>query len=335
MRRKSKEMENRKEKKKLRIAVKKLERPRAGVIILWILLIGSVSFGIYKNFTAIDIKTVHEKEIVEEKIVDTSNIESFVKNFAKEYHSWKNDSDSLNVRATALAEYLTEDLQKKDAEMVRIDCPTSAAVSDVQIWELEQKDSKTEYSIVYSVTQIITETTTQTVTQTDTTQELAEEEEPIEVTTEVPVEETKEVTMAYQITVYMDKEGNMVIVQNPTVCALPEKSAYIPEEKVSDGTVSTEDSAEITEFLQTLFNLYPTATEKELSYYAKDGVLKPVLNDSLVFDSLSDVIFTTVDEKVNVLLYVKYLDQNTKTTQISQYELVLEKGENWMITDVK
>ena len=32
------------------------------VIALWLVLIASVSFGVYKNFTAIDMHTVHEKK---------------------------------------------------------------------------------------------------------------------------------------------------------------------------------------------------------------------------------------------------------------------------------
>ena len=34
------------------------------VIALWVVLIASVSFGVYKNFTAIDQHTTHEKEII-------------------------------------------------------------------------------------------------------------------------------------------------------------------------------------------------------------------------------------------------------------------------------
>lgn len=57
---------------------------KKSVIVLWILLIGSLAFGIYKNFTAIDQHTVHEKEIVESNIVDTNAIESFTKDFVKD-----------------------------------------------------------------------------------------------------------------------------------------------------------------------------------------------------------------------------------------------------------
>ena len=63
---------------------------RKMVLVLWLLL-SSLSFGIYKNFTAIDQHTTHEKVVVKEKIVNTSGVENFTVDFAKEYFSWKND----------------------------------------------------------------------------------------------------------------------------------------------------------------------------------------------------------------------------------------------------
>ncbi len=45
------------------------------------------------------------------------------------------------------------------------------------------------------------------------------------------------------------------------------------------GVVDAATIAEINEFLKTFFKLYPTATEKELSYYVKDSALKPMGKD--------------------------------------------------------
>ncbi|SUL32304.1 conjugative transposon-like protein [Staphylococcus aureus] len=42
-------------------------------------------------------------------------------------------------------------------------------------------------------------------------------------------------------------------------------------------------------------------------------------------------IFTRKDNQVIVNVAVKYLDQETKATQISQFELILEKQDNWKI----
>lgn len=52
------------------------------VIALWMFLIASFCFAVYKNFTAINIKTVHETKVIDKEIVDTHKIENFVKNFA-------------------------------------------------------------------------------------------------------------------------------------------------------------------------------------------------------------------------------------------------------------
>src|SRR5690625_4846997 len=75
------------------------------VIILWIILIGSLVFAIYKNFTAIDQHTVHEKEIIENNIKDTNAIESFTKNFVKDYYTWENKKDSIEQREEKIIEY--------------------------------------------------------------------------------------------------------------------------------------------------------------------------------------------------------------------------------------
>ncbi len=50
-------------------------------------------------------------------------------------------------------------------------------------------------------------------------------------------------------------------------------------------------SKDATAFLETFFKLYPTATEKELAYYVKDGVLAPVSGD-YVFSELVNPVFT-------------------------------------------
>lgn len=43
-------------------------------IALWFLLLTSITFGVYKNFTAVNQHTVHEKEVIEQRIMDTSKI---------------------------------------------------------------------------------------------------------------------------------------------------------------------------------------------------------------------------------------------------------------------
>lgn len=121
--RKEKSQKPKKQKKTPKIKVgthKKL------TIILWVLLIGSVSFGIYKNFTAIDMHTIHEKEVIETKVVDTNRIESFVKSFASDYYSWQHSQESMENRNERLKEYFTEELQQLNTDMVRADTPTTS-----------------------------------------------------------------------------------------------------------------------------------------------------------------------------------------------------------------
>ena len=78
-----KQTETIKEPKEKKVRTVKVGTHKKTVIALWVVLIASVSFGVYKNFTAIDQHTTHEKEIIELRLQDTNGIENFVKNFAK------------------------------------------------------------------------------------------------------------------------------------------------------------------------------------------------------------------------------------------------------------
>lgn len=76
--------------------------------------------------------------------------------------------------------------------------------------------------------------------------------------------------------------------------------------------------------------MYPTATENELAYYVSGNVLEPIGRDYL-YSELVNPIFTKDGENVKVKVAVKFLDNQTKATQVSQYELVLHKDSNWKI----
>ena len=84
-----------KPKKEKKVPVRKVGTHKKTVIALWLVLIGSISFGVYKNFTAIDIHTVHETKVIEETILDTHKIENFVENFAEVYYSWEQSAAPL------------------------------------------------------------------------------------------------------------------------------------------------------------------------------------------------------------------------------------------------
>lgn len=283
-----------------KLKVYKVNTHKKAVIALWMLLIASFCFAVYKNFTAINIKTVHETKVIDKEIVDTHKIENFVKNFAQDYYTWQPSQASIDSRNEVIKKYLTDELQTLNVDTIRRDIPTSSAVQNVEIWSVKQ-DGEKQFQVTFTVEQLIIEG-----------------------------ENKKSILSAYEVIVYVDGSGNMVITKNPTICSIPSKSNYEPKAKESNGTMDAAATGEINEFLKTFFKLYPTATEKELSYYVKNGILKPIGKD-YVFSELLNSVYTRKENQVQVSVSVKYLDQQTKATQISQFDLILEKENNWMI----
>src|SRR5699024_7113169 len=187
------------------------------VMMLWILLLSSLAFGIYKNFTAIDRHTIHEREIIETKIMDTNAIESFTKNFVKDYYTWQSEKDSIEERAENINDYLTEHLQALNNDTVRDDIPTSSSVSNIDIWSVSPEIDNT-YAIVYSVDQKIAED-----------------------------KNSQKTRSTYRILLHQDNAGNLVITQNPTLWSIPNKSDYEPQQPESNGTVDSDTVQEVIE----------------------------------------------------------------------------------------
>ena len=292
---------NQEKQKKPRVLNIGMRRPV--VIALWALLICAFAFAVYKDFTAVDTHTIHETTVVQEEVTDTNAIESFVTNFAKVYYSWEQSADSIEQRTENLKYYLTDELLALTADTVRSDVPVSSKVEDVQIWSVEEIGDKV-YKIVYSVSQNV-----------------------------INGEESSLITSVYEVSMYVDNAGDMVIIQSPTVTGKPQKSDYVPEAAEPDGTVSAEETTEITEFLTTFFTLYPAATEQELSYYVSGGALPVIANDSYVFAGLVNPVFTKNSDTVMAHVAVQYLDQRTGMTQVSQFTLHLRQVEgNWKIS---
>ncbi len=214
---------------------------------------------------------------------------------------WEQSDKSIDNRMESLKGYLTDELQALNVDTVRKDIPVSSSVRGFQIWTVEPTGDN-EFNVTYSVDQLITEG-----------------------------ENTKTVHSAYIVSVYVDGSGNMVLVKNPTITNIPKKSSYKPKAIESEGTVDSITTNEINEFLTTFFKLYPTATASELSYYVNDGILKPI-GKEYIFQELVNPIHNRKDNQVTVSLTVEYIDQQTKATQVSQFDLVLEKnGSNWKI----
>ena len=142
--------------------------------------------------------------------------------------------------------------------------------------------------------------------------------------------QNKEPNNQYTVKVHVDADGDMVIIQNPTLAPAIEKSDYEPKTPEADASVDADTVNDATAFLETFFKLYPTATEKELAYYVLGNVIEPIGRDYL-YSELVNPIFTKDGDNVKVKVAVKFLDNQTKATQVSQYELVLHKDSNWKI----
>lgn len=296
-----KKTEKQRKPKKLRVYTANSNKP--AVIALWLLFICGFTFAVYKDFTAIDTHTVHEKEIVEWRVEDTSGVEAFVRNFAKTYYSWSNNKDSVAQRTDALTGYLTEDLQRLTADTVKSDVAVSSSVQNIQIWSVEQNGSENDFAVVFTVAQMISDG-----------------------------KKKDTVSSVYKTAVHKDDNGDMVITQAPTITGKPAKSNYTPKAAEPDGTVSAAESEDITDFLTTFFTLYPTATEKELSYYVSGDSMLPVKCADYTFSQLKSTVLNKDGDTVTATVAVEYLDNITKMTQVSQFELALKRvDENWKI----
>lgn len=296
---------NQKEKtpKKKKERIVSVGKHRKMVLALWFLLSCSLAFGIYKNFTTIDQHTTHEKVVVKEKIVNTSGIESFTKDFAKEYYSWKNNKEVIEKRMSTLGQYLTEEGLALSQDMVRADIPTSSEVQSVKILDVE-KHSK-EFVVSFLVDQKITEG-----------------------------KKTQSISSAYRVTIFEDEKGNHIVTSLPTMIAKPDKAKYEAKQVESDPEIDAKTTEEITEFLETFFKLYPTASEKELEYYVEDDAMRPI-NVNLKFVELADSVFFQDGNNIQAKINVKYLDDLSKTTNFFQYRLSFQKKENWTIVGFK
>ena len=139
------------------------------------------------------------KEIIELRLQDTNGIENFVKNFAKSYYTWNNSKEAIEARTQAINGYLTKELQDLNVDTIRTDIPTSSTVTDVIVWNIEQSGTDT-FSATYEVDQQIKEG-----------------------------EQTTAIKATYTVKVHVDADGDMVIIQNPTLAPAIEKSDYEPK----------------------------------------------------------------------------------------------------------
>lgn len=292
---------NQKEKtsKKKRNRTVSVGKHRKMVLALWLLLSCSLTFGIYKNFTAIDQHTTHEKVVVKEKVVNTSGVESFTEDFVKEYFSWKNNKEAIEKRMSTLGQYLTEEGLALSQDMVRADIPTSSEVQSVKILDVEKHSE--EFVVSFLVDQKITEG-----------------------------KKSQQVSSSYRVGIFKDEKGNCLVTSLPTMITKPDTGKYEVKRVESDPKIDAKTTEEVTEFLETFFKLYPTASEKELEYYVENETMRPI-NSNLKFVELVNPVYQQKDGNVEVEFTVKYLDDIEKITFSYQYSLNIMRGDNWKI----
>ncbi|HHX0223962.1 TPA: conjugal transfer protein [Enterococcus faecalis] len=296
---------NQKEKspKKKKERVVSVGKHRKMVLALWLLLSCSLAFGVYKNFTAIDQHTTHEKVVIKEKVVNTSGVESFTEDFVKEYFSWKNNKEAIEKRMSNLEQYLIENGLALIQDMVRADIPTSSEVQSVKILDVEKHSE--EFVVSFLVEQQITEG-----------------------------KKTQSISSAYRVTIFEDENRNHIVTSLPTMIGKPDKTKYEARQVENDSEIDAKTTEEITEFLETFFNLYPAASEKELEYYVENKAIQPI-NSNLKFIELVNPIFQKKGNKIQGELCIKYLNNTTKVSSTFQYTLFLKKFKNWKIVDLR
>jgi hypothetical protein len=286
-----------------KVKIVKVGSKRLPVILLWLLFGFGLVFAIYKNFTAIDTHTVYEREIIDRQVIDTNGIESFVKDFAWNYHAWQ--KDTLNSRDEVIGWYLRDDLKAYANSMVSKESFDST-VLNVQFWDIRRR-SEHIYEVIYTVH-------SRNILNVD------------EVTSENFTAAT------YSVDIYVGITKNMVIVSLPTVSSRPHKSSYIPEKPKEDMSIEAETTRDIAEFLRTVFTIYPNANDKELEYYVKNQAIRPI-DGNYTFLEVKEMIVTMDAGRYKVFVVISFIDEASKAVQFSQFNLILEKGENYSIVD--
>lgn len=288
-----------------KIKVKNVKLRKTTTTLLWVLLFVSLVFGVYKNFTAIDQHTVHEKKVIKTKVVDTNLISTYVEDFAQVFYSWKPEKESLEKRNAALQQFLPDDLQQLNQEMIRSDIPTTSTVKKVKIWNVDQLNQN-DYSVVFSVVQNIEESKGEK-------------------------KEQKEIDSAFSLKVRTDGYDRLSILSNPIMSSLPRKLVINSNPVQDDMRVDQRTKDEIVEFLNTFFKVYPTAKKTELQYYVDGKDIKEI-NMNYIFSEIKQINYFTTAEGVNVKVVAVYLDQDTKAALQFTYDFVVKKTEKkWII----
>ena len=104
-------------------------------------------------------------------------------------------------------------MQDLNVDTIRTDIPTSSTVTDVIIWDVEQA-GEDDFIATYEVDQQIKEN-----------------------------DQTRNVSETYMVKVHVDGNGDMVIIQNPTLAPAVQKSEYEPKKQEADASVDADTTA--------------------------------------------------------------------------------------------
>lgn len=303
--------------------------------LLWIVLIGSIAFGVFNNFTAVDTRTYIERELVELRMVDTNGIESFIFNFAKVYHAWPSDSAERTGRYDRLGEFMPEELHRLNLNMLRSDVVSSANLLEFQIWDIAQLGNY-NFKVYYSVHQLIR--ISSIVLVEDVIQESVENYYGELVYVENVVQREEEqgeytaVLSFFVLTVHVDDSGDMVITRNPTVAPAVGRSGYIPPIRIDDGMLDGTIRNEVQQFLHDFFAFYPTAGESALTAFVRNDALPALSVEYEFIDIVSNALMPDGD-RVIAYVTVQFYDPRTFSNVFSQFELVLEHEGSWVIVE--
>ena len=138
-----------------------------------------------------------------------------------------------------------------------------------------------------------------------------------------------------EVYVYTDEDG-MVVVTLPTLAEAGGFSGYEPESEKEVRELDYKVKEEVQGFLEDFFKVYPVSQETELKYYAKPGTVEVIAQEGFEYQEINEMKITEYeDDMVKVSVKVTYLFQSTQTRQTQQYELTLQKTDNWKIIEVR
>lgn len=267
----------------------------------WLVAAASFLFGVYKNFTATDRIIEKETETVVEKVENYSGLEAFTENFAKIYFAYSTDTQKQTERRDLLKGYMQPSLV--DINSASLYTGADITVNDVQVWGVEAEPEQ-EYEFTVYFTVVMTGTAQAEVN-------------------------------AYTMGVYCEDQ-EYVITKNPRITSAPQVSDYERQGIESSGHLTSEDREAVGTFLETFFEVYPSATAKELAYYVKDSEVKPIGKDYTLV-SIDRAEISAVENGYEVSCYVTYKDNVLDVAQVNGYEMDLayqEDGE-LVITDLR